>query len=428
MERSAPLRFATGGEVMGYEFFIARRHLRSMRRQKSVSLTTTIAIAGVTIGVAALIIVLSVFNGFSGLLWDGLLSVSPHVVVQKPHSQPVKGDGAWVVELEHLGSVRAVAPFISAEGFALRRPSGGEVIQAGVVVRGMDADRLAEITDLDDHIWGGELDLGVQSVRGRAKVYGMVIGRGLADRLGALVGAEVHLGLVPKEVLMGQEPQWWSYVVTGIFHTGLDELDSALAFVSIEAAQRDLGWQDQVSGVQIRLNDPFQADVLAPLLSIGSGFEAVTWMDTHRNLYASIRLEKWFSFLVLCLIVMVAGFNIVSILTMTVADRQRDIGVLKALGATPRAIGKVFTLEGLGVGLSGVVLGNTIGFVLCWSQQTFEWILLPGQVYIINALPVKMLLSDFTWISLAAVGLCFVFALLPAREAASVTPIAALRE
>ncbi|MDP6039276.1 MAG: FtsX-like permease family protein, partial [Candidatus Latescibacteria bacterium] len=284
------------------------------------------------------------------------------------------------------------------------------------------------ITDLGDRIWGGELDLGVQPSQGRAKIYGMAIGRGLADRLGALVGTEVHLGLVPTEVLMGQQPQWWSYVVTGIFHTGLDELDSALAFVSIDAAQRDLGWDDQISGVQIRIDDPFLADVVAPSLPIGSDLEAVTWMDTHRNLYASIRLEKWFSFLVLCLIVMVAGFNIVSILTMTVADRQRDIGILKALGATPRAIGRVFTFEGLGVGLSGVVLGNTIGFVLCWSQQTFEWIVLPGQIYIINALPVKMLLSDFAWISLAAVGLCFVFALLPARDAASVAPIAALRE
>jgi len=413
---------------MGYEFFIAQRHLRSMRRERQVSFTALIAIAGVTIGVAALIIVLSVFNGFSSLLWDGLLSVSPHVVVQKPHRQPMKGDGAWIAELEGVESVRAVAPFISAEGFALRRPPGGEVIQAGVVVRGMDAERLVAITDLGDRIWGGELDLGVQPSQGRAKIYGMAIGRGLADRLGALVGTEVHLGLVPTEVLMGQQPQWWSYVVTGIFHTGLDELDSALAFVSIDAAQRDLGWDDQISGVQIRIDDPFLADVVAPSLPIGSDLEAVTWMDTHRNLYASIRLEKWFSFLVLCLIVMVAGFNIVSILTMTVADRQRDIGILKALGATPRAIGRVFTFEGLGVGLSGVVLGNTIGFVLCWSQQTFEWIVLPGQIYIINALPVKMLLSDFAWISLAAVGLCFVFALLPARDAASVAPIAALRE
>ena len=411
---------------MGYVSFIAKRHLRSMSRQRQVSFTATIAITGVTIGVAALVIVLSVFNGFSGLLWEGLLSVSPHMVVQKPHGQPMSSDQVKLEELEAMASVRAVAPFVSGEGFALRRPPGGEMIQAGVAVRGMDAKHVAQITDLDAYLWGGELDLGVQPSTRRGKVYGVAIGRGLADRLGALVGTELMLGLVPKEVLMGQQPQWRTYVVTAIFHTGLDELDSALAFVSLEAAQRDLGWRNKISGVQMRLFDPFDAHQVEPRL--GQDLEVVTWMDTHRNLYASIRLEKWFSFLVLCLIVTVAGFNVVSILTMTVSDRQRDIGILKALGATPRSIGNVFTLEGLGIGLSGVVLGNIIGYVLCWSQQTFEWIKLPGQIYVIQALPVKMLFADFAFISLVAVGLCFVFAFLPARRAAGVVPVVALRD
>lgn len=407
--------------------------MRAMRRQRQISLTAAIAIAGVTIGVAALVIVLSVFNGFSALLWDSLLSVSPHIIVQKPHAQPMSPNAEQIEKLEKQASVRAAAPFIAAEGFALRRPSGGEMIQAGVAVRGID---LAKITDLNAYLWAGDFDLNIQppdpdqdarSTR-RAKIYGTAIGRVLADRLGAVIGTEIMLGLVPKEVLMGQQPQLWPYKVTAIFHTGLDELDSALAFVSLEAAQRDLGWRNQISGIQIRLAEPFEAHRIAPTLPTGTELDAITWMDTHRNLYASIRLEKWFSSLVLCLIVMVAGFNIVSILTMTVGDRQRDIGILKAMGATPRSIGKIFTFKGLGVGLTGVIFGNAIGYLLCWSQQTFEWIKLPGQIYIIQALPVKMLAIDFAYISLASVGLCFTFALLPARKAASLAPVVALRE
>ena len=407
--------------------------MRAMRRQRQVSLTAAIAIAGVTIGVAALVIVLSVFNGFSALLWDSLLSISPHIIVQKPHAQPMSSNREQIEQLEKLASVRAAAPFVASEGFAIRRPPGGEIIQAGIAVRGIN---LAKITDMNAYLWAGDLDLNIQPpdpdqttpATRRAKVYGTAIGRVLADRLGAVVGTEIMLGLVPKEVLMGQQPQLWPYKVTAIFHTGLDELDSALAFVSLEAAQRDLGWRDQISGIQIRLTEPYEAHHIAPTLPTGTDFNVITWMDTHRNLYASIRLEKWFSSLVLCLIVMVAGFNIVSILTMTVGDRQRDIGILKAMGATPRSIGKIFTLKGLGVGLTGVVFGNAIGYLLCWSQQTFEWIKLPGQIYIIQALPVKMLAIDFAYISLASVGLCFVFALLPARKAASLAPVVALRE
>lgn len=411
---------------MRYVRFVSQRYLKTLRGQ--TSFTTLIAVAGVTIGVAALVIVLSVFNGFSDLLWKGLLSVNPHVTVRKPFAQPMPFDADLVAQLEVRDDVVAAVAYVAAEGFVLRKPPGGELIQAGVVIRGVNEEDLARVTGIVDRLWAGDvLDLGVQPTQGRAKVYGMVIGRGLAEQLGVLLGSEVMLGLLPKEILVGQQPQWRQYVITGIYHTGVDELDSALAFVSREAAQRDLGWQDDISGIQVRLQDPFGADIFQSGVQFDD-LDVVTWMDEHRNLYASIRMEKWFGFLVLSLIVAVAGFNVISILMMMVSEKKKEIGILKALGTTPKLVGRIFTFVGLGIGFSGVFLGNAIGFLLCWVQQTFELIRLPGNLYIIQALPVKMYGSDFAMISVVAVILCLAFTWFPSRDAASVDPVDALRE
>lgn len=411
---------------MRYVRFVSQRYLKTLRGQ--TSFTTLIAVAGVTIGVAALVIVLSVFNGFSDLLWKGLLSVNPHVTVRKPFAQPMPFDADLVAQLEVRDDVVAAVAYVAAEGFVLRKPPGGELIQAGVVIRGVNEEDLARVTGIVDRLWAGDvLDLGVQPTQGRAKVYGMVIGRGLAEQLGVLLGSEVMLGLLPKEILVGQQPQWRQYVITGIYHTGVDELDSALAFVSREAAQRDLGWQDDISGIQVRLQDPFGADIFQSGVQFDE-LDVVTWMDEHRNLYASIRMEKWFGFLVLSLIVAVAGFNVISILMMMVSEKKKEIGILKALGTTPKLVGRIFTFVGLGIGFSGVFLGNAIGFLLCWVQQTFELIRLPGNLYIIQALPVKMYGSDFAMISVVAVILCLAFTWFPSRDAASVDPVDALRE
>ena len=150
-------------------------------------------------------------------------------------------------------------------------------------------------------------------------------------------------------------------------------------------------------------------------------------MSEHGNLYVWIRLEKWFFFIALSLIVTVAGFNIISILTMSVSERRREIGILKTMGATPQSIGRIFTMEGLAVGAAGVFLGDAVGFLVCWLQQRYELIKLPGEVYIISALPVEMQVGDFVLISCSALLLCYLFTRFPARDAASLDPVEAIR-
>lgn len=413
-----------------FELTIAKRHLRAMRGQRQISLTSLIAIAGVGIGVGALVIVLSVFNGFTEKLWNGLLGMHPHLTVRKIYGKQMENDGALMDVLVGQEQVVGITPFIGAEGFLFRKPPSGEPISTGTRVRGIPQAGLLQISDVEQHLWGGKVDLELQGPANRERVFGMLIGSYLADRLGVVVGSEVFLGLIPRDVL--DAPRYWRYVVTGIFKTGLEAFDAGLAFVSLTALQRDLG-QGDISGFQIRLQDPFRADQVARewallLQARDAELDVISWMGEHRSLYASIRLEKWYSFLVLSLIVVVAGFNIISILTMTVAGRRREIGVLKTLGATPKSIGRIFMLEGLAIGLSGVLIGTSLGFVLCWIQAQYEPIKLPGDVYIIQALPVSMSGSDFLVIGVASVVLCYLFARFPARAAANLDPIVAIRD
>ena len=414
---------------MSYEFLIARRHLRSMRGRKRVSFTAIIAVVGVAIGVAALVIVLSVMNGFSEMIWDRLLGINAHITVRKAYDGRIEEYGPLLRTLEAHPEVVGASAFIQSGGFVLRRPPGGEMISSGVLARGVDAERALKTSDLSDHLWAGQVDLSPRQVEGK-RADGMVIGRVLADKLGAMLGSEVHLGFLPKEML--QTPTLRRYVVTGIFHTGYYEFDSGLVFVSLGAARRDLRWDDVVTGIRIRLQDPFAADRVGEelrevLRQVYPGLFPSSWMSQHSNLYVWIQMEKWFSFLALSLIVMVAGFNIISILTMNVSERRREIGILKAMGATPRSVGRIFTLGGLSIGLAGVLLGNLLGFVLCWVQQRYKPIKLPGDVYLISALPVEMHVFDFVIISVSALILCYLFTLLPARDAASLDPVEAIR-
>ncbi len=413
---------------MSYETLIASRYLRSVRRRGRISVTAGIAVVGVALGVAALVIVLSVMNGFAGVVRDRLLGVNAHVTVRHVGVERISNYGEVMENLPLVdAAVTGVSPFIRSEGLIFVK----EQRFTGVVIRGVDVDSFGEVSDLAANVDGGMLDLEDRMVDG-LPVGGMVIGRYLANKLGVEQGEEVFL-MVPEWTFSGPAmPRYRRFTLTGIFNTGYYEFDSGLVVISLKAAQRILGWGDEVSGIRVNVIDPLEANAVAGSLRRGlrtldAGLYATSWISENTNLFAWIRLEKWFSFLALSLIIVVASFNIMSILSMIVMDKRREIGILKAMGATQKSLQRIFTYNGLTVGLAGVVLGNLIGFVLCFVQERYRFISLPGDVYIISSLPVEMQGADFAAISAAAVVICYLLARFPARSAALLEPVEAIR-
>jgi lipoprotein-releasing system permease protein len=417
---------------MGFEMFVALRHLKSIRSRRRVVITTLIGIVGVGLGVAALVITLSVMNGYAGMIWDRQVSMNPHITVRKPYSERIVNYDDVMSLLVSQPNVVGVAPFIESQGYVLGRTASSVTVTSGVLVRGVDGQHISQPGGISDYVVMGSVDLAQQDSSLNRRLYGMMIGRNLAEKLGATVGSDIRLMVAPKDAPMDQLPPLRRYVVTGIFDTGFYEFDASLVFVSLAAAQRDLKWKNWITGVHLRLADPFLADVVGKeLRSVLSmtypDLFPTSWMYAQGNLYAWILLQKWASFIVLSLIVVVAGFNIVSIMTMIVTERRREIGVLKTLGTTPKCIGRIFLREGMIIGGCGVLLGNVLGFGVCWVQKVYAPITLSGDVYFINALPVAISGFDFMMTSVLALFLCAVFAWFPSRRAARLVPVDAIR-
>ena len=417
---------------MNPEFMIARRHFRSLRARRGISFTICIAVVGVALGVSSLVIVMSVMNGYTNMIRQRLLGVNAHVTVRKSYRKPIADYMPVMRTLEDHTEVLAASPYIHAEGFVFRKPAGEEAVKSGVLVRGVDPAGFLRTSDIGTYIREGKIDLGPREKQGPRAVHGVLLGQVLAQKLGARPGADVFLGLVPKDVFGGRARRWQRYRVTGVFNTGYFEFDSRLIYISLAAARRDLGWQDVVTGIRLRLQDPMEADRLSEtfrqaLRETYPGLFASSWTRNFGNFYVLIQLQKWAFFLILSLIVVVAGFNIISILTMNVTDRRREIGILKAMGMIPARIGRIFILEGLVVGLSGIAMGNLLGFSLCWIQKRFEVIRVPGEVYYVSSLPVEMRPEEFGLVSLCAVLICYLFSLFPSRDAAALDPVDAIR-
>ncbi|MEX0600305.1 MAG: ABC transporter permease [Rhodothermales bacterium] len=417
---------------MDYRFLIARRYLVSRRRVTLISFITGISVAGVTLGVAALIVVLSVMNGFYDFVRDLLVSLDPHVRIVSVEDGGIRNaDSLMAVALE-LPDVRYASAYV--EGKALLVPRRGTDVNKVVIVRGVDPDAYAGVSDVVEGTGFGSFDLARRNGR-PGVVAGMSLARQFALAPAAESEASSLVALLSAPALertmanvFGGAPLMW-FEVRGLFELQ-DVYDESHVFIALEEAQRLLRMGDVVSGVELRLGNLDRADEVKRTLSAQLDpqyYEVLTWYDLQKSLYDVMRLEKWGASFILVLIIIVAAFNIVGSLTMIVIEKRRDVGVLQAMGVSRRNIRRIFMLEGLLVGGVGTFFGLVAGLGLAWLQQRYELVPLAGaESFMISAYPISIQVLDVVAISVVAVALCSAAALYPASRAAAIEPASAV--
>jgi lipoprotein-releasing system permease protein len=418
-----------------YEILVGLRYLRSRRKPAFINITTLFSVAGILVGVMALIVVLGVMTGFEEDLRDKILGARAHITVLE-HGGRGMADWERVVEVaEKMPRVVAAAPFVDTQVFLStgRRTTG-------VLLRGLDVEGASRVTILRDYMVEGRLEhLESPPLAGQDKPkQGLIVGVELARSLGISVGSTVTVTApTGKATAVGYIPRMMRFQVVGIFDSGYYEYDASVVLVSLASAQRLLGLGSRVSGVEIRLDDLFAAEPVARSLQKDLGFPywVVDWKARNESLFSALQVEKRVMFIILTMIVLVAGFSIASSLVMVVMEKRRDIAILKAMGASRRSLVGIFTLQGFIIGLAGVLLGLAGGLGLASYLNEIEGLLemlfnieiFPKSVYYLDRLPVHVRWWDVAAILATALVVSVVAALYPAWRASRLDPVEAIR-
>ena len=404
------------------ECYIAMKYLMAKRKQTFISIITIISIAGVTVGVMALIIVLSVMSGFEKELKDRILGATAHVHVTSLEGS-INDPFAMSDRVRQVRGVVGASPYILSHMMV----SSGKYSSGGVL-RGVDVATVGDVTRLPRDIRHGSID-GLRR-EAPAGMPGAILGKELAGNLGATVGDVVEI-LVPGGNMtpLGTFPRVQRFRVVGIFESGMYEYDTTFVYVSLDTAGKLLGMEGRSTGIEVKVKDIYAAGETAARIrsELGYPYWAKDWMQSNRNLFSALKLEKVVMFVILVLIVMVAAFNIISTLIMIVMEKTRDIAVLMTMGATRRTIRRVFALEGLLIGVAGTSLGTAMGVILCGLLGRYQFIRLPSDVYYISTLPVLLDPANILLVSGSSVLICFLATLYPSRQAARIEPAEAIR-
>ncbi|MBI3608502.1 MAG: lipoprotein-releasing ABC transporter permease subunit [Nitrospirae bacterium] len=414
---------------MTYQLLIALRYLRAKRRQRTISLNTLISIAGVTLGVAALIATLAVMSGFEDNLREKILGTNAHVVIVDRAQRPMEHYDEALKTVARLPHVVAATPFIYNQVLLT-----ADANVHGVILRGIDPATEGTVTDVERNLIDGRLadlsntfpppvDKPELSPRS-----GIVIGKELALRLGVFMGDTINV-VSPRGTMgpFGMVPKLRPYQVVGVFDSGMYDYDSSIAYISLAQAQDFFQMGNAVTGVEIKVDEIFRAEAVASAAeaALGGAYWVRDWKEMNRNLFSALKLEKIIMFIILVLIILVAAFNIIGTLTMIVIEKSREIAILKAMGATRRAVMGIFMLDGLIIGGVGVFIGIPLGYLVCWGIETFYT--LPADVYYISHIPIRINLFDVVLVAGSALLITFLATVYPSWQAGRLAPVEALR-
>jgi lipoprotein-releasing system permease protein len=408
------------------ELFIGLRYIRAKRKNHFVSFIAFISIAGVALGVFALIVVLSVMNGFGNELRDRTLSMTSHATISG-YDGYLRDWPLVLAKAEKEAEVVAAAPYINKEVML----SNGRRV-SGSIVHGIQPDKESKVSLVESKMVSGSLfDL-------KAGEYGIVIGRELANTLGVYEGDRITV-ITPQASItaVGVMPRLRRFSVVGVFEVGMHQYDAAMAYVHLQDAAKLFSYKDKINGVRLKLTDLFEAPRITREIenNFGEDFWVRDWSKQHKNFFRALKTEKTVMFIILLMIISVAALNIVSTLMMTVTDKESDIAILRALGMRPSSIMTIFIIQGAFIGFFGTIIGVAAGVpvalnvfeIVSWLEQLFHTDFLPSDVYYISDIVADVKLSEVVTYALSAFSVTILATIYPAWRASRTLPAEALR-
>ncbi|MCP4725526.1 MAG: FtsX-like permease family protein [bacterium] len=407
---------------MSFERFISNRYLRSKKRTGFISFTTFFSFIVIFLGVGCISIILSVMNGFESIVLDRFLALDSHVrIISKGENNITDHDGIGE-RLAGIPGVKAYSPYIQ-EKVMIQSSRYKKVVN----LKGVDLRTIDNVSEFRQKIILGTTDFSGEGVTSRKR--GIVVGKGVVDELAIVPGDELIIWSLRGLGRYFARPRVLRFIVTGIFESEISELDYMYAFVEIDAAQKLFQMGDAVTGIDVDSERIEDTDLIAPVIKdlYDEEYSVKTWYELHKNLFVSMKLEKWAALIVLSLMILVASFSIASALIMLVLEKRKEIGMLKSMGTSDKEIRKIFVISGMTIGGSGTVLGLIMGFTVCLLQQKYNIITLPTSTYIIDFLPVSIQALDFILVGVISIVLTLAATIYPSKSAAKLIPSKALK-